>query len=193
MSRAGDPERKDWIKFKTRKAWNDPTHAHFLTYSCHKQYKLLARDRSRQWVIDAMAAARNRFGLHLYAYVIMPEHVHVALLLRGRVDRIEHVVAALKRPVSARAKRHLIDRKNDSWLKRLTVREGRREKFRFWQAGGGYDRNVRHEKSLPEMVDYIHANPVRRGLVEHPLDWRWSSARFWDGCGDAILKMDDWV
>lgn len=47
----------------------------------------------------------------------------------------------------------------------------------FWQRGGGYDRNVRGEDALREKIGYIHANPVRRGLVERAEDWVWSSAR----------------
>lgn len=41
------------------------------------------------------------------------------------------------------------------------------------------------------IINYIHANPVRRELVNDPLDWEWSSARFWEGRGDSPLRMDE--
>ena len=64
------------------------------------------------------------------------------------------------------------------------------EVFRFWHPGGGYDENVWNERPIPEILDYIHMNPVRRGLVEQPTDWTWSSARFWSGNRDVPLLMD---
>ena len=63
-------------------------------------------------------------------------------------------------------------------LHRIRQPNGR---FRFWQMGGGYDRNVRDEAELFEKIGYIHNNPVQRGLVGSPLDWRWSSARWYAG------------
>jgi putative transposase len=75
-------------------------------------------------------------------------------------------------------------------LRRLTVREGKDEVFRFWLPGGGFDENIWNEQPSPEILDYIHMNPVRRELVEHPTDWVWSSARFWSGDRDVPLLMD---
>lgn len=179
-----------WQKYKRFKAWNEPGHAHVLTYSCYKGYKLLSRDRSRQWVIEAMAQTREKLDVLLWAYVIMPEHVHVALRPRRSDARIEHIRASLKRSVSKKAKMHLVETRNEEWLGRLTVRKGRRPVFHFWQPGGGFDRNIWRERSLAAMIEYIHLNPVRRELVKSPTDWRWSSAQFWDGCGDVPLAMD---
>jgi len=48
---------------------------------------------------------------------------------------------------------------------------------RFWQQGGGFDRNVPDEDALGNMINYIHMNPVRRGLCESMFDWPFSSAR----------------
>ena len=48
--------------------------------------------------------------------------------------------------------------------------------FRFWQRGGGYDRNMTDRKAIHSSIQYIEANPVRSGLVEKPEDWKWSSA-----------------
>ena len=56
--------------------------------------------------------------------------------------------------------------------------------FRFWQEGGGYDRNLRSEVAILAAIDYIHENPVRRGLCKPSADWRWSSARHYrNECG----------
>ena len=77
-----------------------------------------------------------------------------------------------------------------AWLERLTVREGRRIRHRFWQPGGGYDRNVIQASTLRSMIEYIHPNPVRRGLVAHAEDWEWSSARWFLGRRPVPIEMD---
>ncbi|HEX2475460.1 MAG TPA: hypothetical protein VHK01_11970 [Lacipirellulaceae bacterium] len=48
--------------------------------------------------------------------------------------------------------------------------------FRFWQEGPGYDRNVTTPAVIEAAIEYIHMNPVRRGLVKRAVDWKWSSA-----------------
>jgi putative transposase len=48
---------------------------------------------------------------------------------------------------------------------------------RFWQRGGGYDRNLRSDRDIYEKIRYVHLNPVRRGLAKDAGDWPWSSAR----------------
>ena len=50
--------------------------------------------------------------------------------------------------------------------------------FRFWQKGPGYDRNLNNPKTLLAAIDYLHLNPVRRGLCDRAVDWPWSSANY---------------
>jgi putative transposase len=87
-----------------------------------------------------------------------------------------------------------VSRKAGNWLKaydpqwydKLCTSSGN---FCFWQAGGGYDRNIKTPGTLNKMIDYIHHNPVRRGLVERAVDWKWSSAG-WYETGQGVLAMD---
>ena len=76
------------------------------------------------------------------------------------------------------------------WLPRLSVQEGSRVRRRFWQPGGGYDRNVVEPATAVRVIEYIHANPVRRGLVERPEDWPWSSARGYAALDGVLIEMD---
>jgi hypothetical protein len=52
----------------------------------------------------------------------------------------------------------------------------------------GYYPNMFSSHAVRDVIDYIHANPIRRGLCESPLDWEWSSARFYAGRLD--VKVD---
>jgi putative transposase len=175
---------------KQVRSYNMPGHAHELTFSCFHRLPLLNRDRSRQWFLDALEATRSRRNLDLWAYVIMPEHVHVIVCPREPIYEVRLIRTALKVSVQRKALAFL--RSNaPHFLNRLRdERPSGEVHYRFWQRGGGYDRNITDPATLRTMVEYIHNNPVRRGLVARPVDWLWSSARFYEGVQDVPLQMD---
>jgi putative transposase len=73
-------------------------------------------------------------------------------------------------------------RSNPDRLARLTVQERPGKTcFRLWQEGAGFDRNVYTAEAISASIDYIHNNPVKRGLCERAVKWKWSSARFYLG------------
>jgi putative transposase len=149
---------------KRRIRYNEPGQPRELTFSCYHRYPFFTRDRTREWFCEALAAATTKVGFQLWAYVIMPEHVNVLVYPGDVPERMSAFLRALKEPVARKAIAYL--KKNATeWLPRLTVREGERLRRRFWQPGGGYDRNVTSTEALRAMIDYIHANPVRRGLA----------------------------
>jgi putative transposase len=60
---------------------------------------------------------------------------------------------------------------------------------RMWP-GRFYDFNVWSHKKKREKLQYMHFNPVKRGLVGDPRDWPWSSYSFYSGHGDELLSVD---
>jgi len=177
-------------KHKKVRSYNEPGHAHELTFSCFHGLQLLTKDRTCQWFIDAMRAARTKLNLHVWAYVIMPEHVHVLLWPREPKYEIRQIRTALKLPVAQKALKFL-ETASPSFLERLKdVQPSGKVHHRFWQRGGGYDRNAFEPATLLQMIEYIHNNPVRRGLVEKATDWIWSSARFYAGIRPVPMEMD---
>jgi putative transposase len=175
---------------KRRHSINEPGHAHFVTFSCWKRWPLLSKDRSRQWVIDSLNQSRKSLDIAIWAYVIMPDHVHLLILPRESGYEMRRILSGIKAPVSRSAKRYLQDTGDIEWLERLTAGHGDRKTFRSWQPGGGYDSNLFKLKTIRETIDYIHANPVRRGLVERPSDWKWSSAAAHEGLSPTPLSID---
>lgn len=128
---------------------------HFLTFSCYRRQALLTRDGACHVFECALEAVRQRYGLVVAGYVLMPEHVH---LLVGEPLKASLAVAlqVLKQQTSRKLKR--------------------RGEVRFWQRRY-YDFNVWTEEKRIEKLRYMHRNPVKRGLVEKPGDWPWSSFR----------------
>lgn len=119
----------------------------------------------------------------------MPEHVHVLIYPPPGSEKTAAILSDIKRPIGQRAIAFLIER-NSTYLQQLTVRNKNRNYRRFLQAGPGQDHNVDDPYTAHRVVEYIHNNPVRRGLVDRPEDWYWSSARDWAGEVDVPIKVD---
>jgi REP-associated tyrosine transposase len=58
--------------------------------------------------------------------------------------------------------------------------------YRYWQEGAGYDRNLIESDAVAASIEYLHLNPVRRGLVREAVQWRWSSCRFYVSDGQEV-------
>ena len=87
---------------KRRKRYDIDGDAHCLTFSCFRRLALLSRERSCRWMLDALQLGRKQGQFDLWAYVIMPEHVHVVLLPHRGV-KISQILTTLKQSVSKRA------------------------------------------------------------------------------------------
>jgi len=175
---------------KTCRAIDEPGHAHALTFSCFRRQPFLSRDRSRLWAVEAIRAACTGHRFRLWAYVLMPEHVHLLVCPADARYSTSTFLKSLKRPVTLMALAY-VRRHAPTFIERMTDRQPNGKiARRFWQRGRGYDRNVWEPRYVWELVDYIHANPVRRGLCERPEDWPWSSASDYLGGPPGLLAID---
>ena len=105
-------------------------------------------------VESLLEQTRARHQTRIYAYVLMPEHVHLLINEPPRI-LLAQFLKALKQTTSRRLK-------------------GAQEKF--WQERY-YDCNIHGEEAHSQVIRYIHRNPVVRGLAANPEDWPWSSFR----------------
>jgi putative transposase len=170
-----------------RPAVNEPGQAHELTFCCFRRYAFLKAERTCQWLAEAIDEARKELEFSLWAYVFMPEHVHLLVYPKRQQYDVRIFLQQIKEPVGRKAVKYLRVHA-PHWLPRITVKRGKRLERRFWQAGGGFDRNVVELETLLAMIEYIHANPVRRGLVSQAEEWKWSSAGWVEG--KNLLRPD---
>ncbi len=134
--------------------------------------------------------ARAAYHFDIWSYVIMPEHVHLLIFPRDDEYSISDMLKDIKQPVTRAALKH-VRRYAPSFLPTMLDAQPNGERhYRFWQRGGGYDRNMIRLATVHQEIRYIHANPVRRGLVDAPEDWPWSSARYFAGRADVPIIPD---
>jgi putative transposase len=132
--------------------------SHFVTFSCYRRQAFLRDARLCHIFVQSLERTRRKYEFLVYGYVVMPEHVHL-LVSEPDVGVLATAIQALK--ISAA---------------RQAIKFGAGDEGTFWQTRY-YDHNVRTYESFVEKLRYIHRNPVKRGLVERPEDWTWSSFR----------------
>ena len=152
---------------------------HELTCSCYRRQPLLSNDDWRRRLSRRIQSACEEMSFGLVAFVFMPEHIHLLVYPTQPNPELGRFLARLKQPFSKEIKQILVENKS-RLLKRLTVRERPGKYcFRYWQEGPGFDRNIFSPEALQASIDYIHNNPVKRGLCVRATDWKWSSARYY--------------
>jgi putative transposase len=156
---------------------------HFITFSCYHRKPLLSSS-ARDIFEHTLERTRQWYGFCISAYVVMPEHVHL-LVTEPERAKLSVALQMLKQNVANEVKSQL-----PHPVAKSATRMGHpRAEFHFWQKRY-YDFNVWSEDRLAEKLAYIHANPVSRGLVEHPEDWPWSSFRHYVSGVEGVVEIE---
>jgi putative transposase len=157
----------------------------FLTFSCNHRWQLFKNDTIKDAFAQHLENLRQQKAFRLCAWVVMPEHVHL-LLNPAPTSTGRRVVTQIKASFARRVIARWIELKAPI-LPKLIDGKG---KYHFWLPGGGHDRNIFSADEYKEKFNYIHDNPVRRGLVAKQSEWPWSSARWYACMKDGIVRLD---
>ena len=141
---------------------------HYVTSSCFQRRPFMGSTHARDVFLDILNQVRARYCFEVLGYVVMPEHFHFMITEPERGDP-SVIMKVLKQRV---ARKLLADGAEHFWQKRF------------------YDFNVYSEEKFTEKIHYMHANPVKRGLVANPEDWKWSSYRTYAFKERGPVRMD---
>ena len=154
------------------KRFHQSRQLHFITFSCYHRRVKLGTPARREVFERALEQARRQDGFFVTGYVVMPEHVHL-LVSEPEHALLSRAIQSLKQAVA----------------RRLALRASEP----FWQARY-YDFNVWSEHKRIEKLRYMHRNPVKRGLVQHPKDWAWSSFTHYATGIEGIVEIEsEWT
>ena len=160
-------------------------HLHFITFTCYRRLPLLRSVRARNVFVEILADVRERYQFSLVGYVVMPEHVHL-LISEPAIGTPSTVIQVLKQRVSRRVR---CKKRKSTAQFHLNFSSAEDSLPRFWQRRF-YDFNVWSLKKRVEKLHYMHMNPLKRKLVDHPKDWPWSSFSFCSKLKTGLIRID---
>lgn len=171
----------------------DNERAYFITTTIVGWVDLFTRKNHRRAIIESLRYCQNHKGLEIYAYVLMPSHLHMLCSAKDGFSLTDimrdfkkftanKIIQNIKRePESRREWLLQIFSKACEHLKRDQV-------FKVWQ-NGFHAEMLLSNKFIFQKLNYIHNNPVADGIVEKPEDYLYSSARNYAGM-DALLNVE---
>ncbi|MEP6911932.1 MAG: transposase [bacterium] len=153
---------------------NSPVH--FITSVPHNRLPVFKTTRLKEVMCEALKEARNSADLLIFAYVIMPDHLHALI---GSPRKPSEVLRYVNGISAHRIIEYLKESRSEASLAKLRQASGPREyKYSLWDHHPNL-KLITTENGLIEKANYIHLNPVRAELVERAEDYRFSSVRCW--------------
>jgi putative transposase len=141
-------------------------------------------------IIESLKYCREHKGLFLIAYVIMPTHLHL-ITSNSEETTLSEIMRDFRQYTSRRIRKLLEEENQTFYIEsfRKAAKGLSEQDFKVW-SDGFHPVALKSENWLKQKVDYLHFNPVRKGFVELPEQWKYSSARNWILEDDSIILVD---
>jgi REP-associated tyrosine transposase len=171
-----------------------PGQLQFITASTYRRVPIFSSPRFCREFVNVLDSLRSEFNFSLLGWVLMPDHFHLLIWPRP-AESTSRIVQQLKQRTAARILRILRANPGNRWCARTLARLRLPASvhgpsvYRVWQRRF-YPLGIYTERKRLEKLNYMHGNPVKRGLVSSPDLWAWSSFRFYHPGDDSLLKMD---
>lgn len=156
---------------------------------------VFSRERYRQIIVDSLRYCQKGKKLHVVAFVIMTNHIHLIAWVEAPFE-----MSAVMRDFKAHTAREILKSiENDiesrkEWLihvlKFFGNQSANRKTYQFWQ-DGFHPVQLWSDAVFMQKLNYLHQNPVRAGLVLRAEDWVYSSASNYHN-QKGILEVDIW-
>jgi len=169
---------------RTRYRVYDTNYPYFITSSLVEGYPIFSNPLAAQVVLDALEFIQNKRSTTVYAYVIMENHIHMIV----QNDKLPQQIQAFKSWTA----RVIVDlfSENGHTFQLYKMRKSKNPSHadsvhQLWQEGY-YPKKIFSDEMMIQKIEYIHNNPVKRGFVDRPEDWRYSSMRNYLGLESLI-------
>ena len=171
----------------------DPDHLYFITTSASQRAHHFSRDVIKRILLDSLNTGRILGQYELFAFVIMPNHIHVIIRCLVKYTPGD-VVREYKKATSNLILRQFEAEGNRQALAAFAkgVKQPQKQKFAVWE--GEYQaKNIFTPEFLSQKLEYIHQNPVQPQwkLADLPEEYIWSSARFYINDERPLIPISD--
>lgn len=152
---------------------------YFLTSVTKDRLPVFRTAKIKDLTCQALDEAKKSGGFSIFAYVIMPDHLHT---IAGSERKASEVLRFINGIISRRIIDYLKTNNFQISLDKLRIADKKREyRYSLWE----HHNNaflITSEPMLMEKVNYLHLNPVKAEFVEKAEDYSHSSARIWRRC-----------
>jgi len=163
---------------------------YFMTMTVNHWLPVFTRPETVEILLESWRYLRKHHDFRLHGYVVLENHLH---LIAGS-PQIGTDIQRFKSYTARRIIDHLESSKAHGLLDLLALfkRRHKTQSIRqFWEEGS-HPQRIECEAVMRQKLEYIHYNPVKRGFVDVPVHWRWSSARAYVERGGLIEVDRDW-
>jgi putative transposase len=154
-----------------RRIADDQRYVHFVTFSVYRRRNLLSLDQPKKIILGTLNTELARFQAKCVGFVIMHNHVH-AMIWLPIVGQLSEFLHEWKRS-SSRVIREWYQQQQSEYFQSVEFGDA------FWQPKY-YSLPLHTATKIEEKLNYMHLNPVRAGFVNKAVDWKWSSARWYE-------------
>ena len=157
-----------------------PDYPHHVTQRGSRRQRTFFRETDYRMYVDLLSKARERVEIEVWAYCLMPNHVHIIVVPKGR-DSLAN----------------FFGQAHCTYARVINAREG--WQGHLWQER--FHSYVMDEHHLLAAVRYTELNPVRAGMCDTPGEWPWSSYRAHlsgeddklVNVGPMLARVSDWT
>ena len=165
----------------------EPTHPHFVTCTILHWLPIFTRKESVEIVLNCLKFLQKQDALKLHAYVILENHLHMVV----QSNDLKKSMASFKKFTAVELLKLLHKENATTLLDQLAFykKAHRKEKtYQVWEEGY-QPKLMQNDLMLKSKIEYIHQNPVKKGYVDKPEHWRYSSARDYNGMS-GLIEVD---
>jgi REP element-mobilizing transposase RayT len=175
---------------RTRYRIFDDGCAYFLTCTIVGWQAVFTRPEAVQTLFDSWEFLKKEKDFRLYGYVVLENHLH----LIASAPELANAIKSFKM-YTARRIIELLESQGAGVLLRqlcaLKLRHKTASEYQVWEEGSK-PKQIDGDEMMLQKLEYIHNNPVKRGYVDDPVHWRYSSARNYAGMPGLVEVITDW-
>ncbi len=176
---------------RSRYKFGESGYPHFVTCTIVGWQPVFTRTDLVEIVLDSWRFLHDRDRMHLLGYVILENHLH--MIATG--EHLSKEVGDFKSYTARRIIDRLLEMGSISTLEILQyfkLPHKTNREYQLWQEGS-HPKLIADDATLWQKLEYIHNNPVRRGYVDDPIHWRYSSARNYAKLPALVPVIVDWM
>ena len=163
---------------------------YFMTCTIVAWLPVFARPPLVDIIFDSWRFLQRQRGFEIFGYVIMENHLHWIARAPDLSEQVGRFKSYTARRIIDSLEQHgyttLLDERRFYKLRHKVD-----QTHQLWQEGS-HPQQIRDDQMMLQKLEYTHNNPIRRGYVEQPSHWRYSSAGDYEGRKGLIDVITNW-